>query len=285
MHGMNLLMQETDEPDDKKLTKIINQYPLLTASEERELLAKKGTEQWDDAREKLVLSNLRLIASVASSYGWIEECDGDFEDILMHGIIGFMIALERFKLEKESKLSTYATYWINQEIQNGLVNKRGRIKLPQNIRQTAGVLWRAEARLLQDGVQHPTYQMLSEETGIPLKRVRTVMDAVSIMVTSMNTPVGEDDGDEFGDFIGSPVCVEDEALKHVLTEKLLRSVAELPETERRVILMRYGFEDGYPKTLEECSMATGLSCESCRKIQLKAEMKLKKNMSRMGLAR
>lgn len=252
-----------------KISAIMKNYPLLDADAERELLCKKKTPDWDKARETLVLSNLRLIASVARQYDWLDEIEGDFEDLMMHGIIGFMKSLENFDVKTGNKLSTYASYWIHQEIQSGVIYRRGTIRLPAHIRQMGATLMKAELRLMQEGAEIVTNEMLEEYTGIPIEQIEKVKNAVNMSIVSMNTPIGEHGEDEYGDFIQDYTAPVDEVAVHnALCEELTDAMDNyLTPREKDMVLYRFGFTDGVEHTLHECAEYFDLSIERCRQIQ------------------
>jgi len=252
---------------------IINQYPMLSAKEEKDLIRKKESEDWPTAKEKLVLGNLRLVASIAKKYDWMDGCS--FDDIVSHGVIGLMKAIDRFDPKAGTKLSTYGSYWIQQEIRDELLYKRGQIRSPAYLEKMATRLKRCQTELAREGITDPSVEMLSERTGIPEKKVSKIMNTCNMGVISMDTPVGSDKEDlRIGDVIPSRDSVEDEAVKKITLLDVADAIKKLKPIEQIVIMMRFGFIDGKPITLEQCAKETGYSSEGCRHIQESAIRKL-----------
>ena len=265
-----------------RICNLMKNYSLLDAKTERELLCKKNTPEWDQARDTLVLSNLRLIASVARQYDWIDEIEGDLEDLIMHGILGFMKALENFDVETGNKLSTYASYWIHQEIQSGVIYRRGTIRLPAHIRQMGTTIMRAEQKLALNGIAVVTNEMIEDYTGIPIDQIEKVKNAINMSIVSMNAPIGEQGDDEYGDFIqdnSSPV--DEMAVHNALCEELTDAMNNyLTPKEKDMVLYRFGFIDGIEHTLQECSQYFDLSKERCRQLQNNGIEKLRQYNNR-----
>lgn len=251
---------------------IMDQYPILSAAEENELVSRKGTSQWPQAKEQLVLHNLRLVASIARKYDWMDEYS--FDDIVSHGVIGLMEAIDRFDPQVGTKLATYATYWILQEIRDGLLYKRGQVKRPAYLEKMAAKLKRCCSELARDGDSSPSDQLLSQRTGIPERKVREIMDIYGKNVISMNAYIGDAGDAQVGDMVPSNVNVEDEAVRKITLMDVAEAVKKLKPIEQQVIMMRFGFVGGSPMTLEQCSEETGYSVEGCRQIQETAIRKL-----------
>lgn len=261
-----------EEANRLSVDAIMDQYPILSAAEEKELVSRKGTSQWPQAKEQLVLHNLRLVASIARKYDWMDEYS--FDDIVSHGVIGLMEAIDRFDPQVGTKLATYATYWILQEIRDGLLYRRGQVKKPAYLEKMAAKLKRCCSELARDGDSSPSDQLLSQRTGIPERKVREIMDIYGKNVISMNADIGDAGDAQVGDMVPSNVNVEDEAVRKITLMDVAEAVKKLKPIEQQVIMMRFGFVGGSPMTLEQCSEKTGYSVEGCRQVQETAIRKL-----------
>lgn len=261
-----------EEANRLSVDAIMDQYPILSAAEEKELVSRKGTSQWPQAKEQLVLHNLRLVASIARKYDWMDEYS--FDDIVSHGVIGLMEAIDRFDPQVGTKLATYATYWIFQEIRDGLLYRRGQVKKPAYLEKMAAKLKRCCSELARDGDSSPSDQLLSQRTGIPERKVREIMDIYGKNVISMNADIGDAGDAQVGDMVPSNVNVEDEAVRKITLMDVAEAVKKLKPIEQQVIMMRFGFVGGSPMTLEQCSEKTGYSVEGCRQVQETAIRKL-----------
>ncbi len=261
-----------EEANRLSVKAIMDQYPVLSAAEEKELVSRKGTGQWPQAKEQLVLHNLRLVASIARKYDWMDEYS--FDDIVSHGVIGLMAAIDRFDPRAGTKLATYATHWILQEIRDSLLYKRGQVKRPAYLEKMAAKLRRCYSELARDGDSSPSDQLLSQRTGIPERKVREIMDIYGKNAISMNAGVGDAEDAQVGDMIPSNVNVEDEAVRKITLMDIAEAVKKLKPIEQQIIMMRFGFVDGSPMTLEQCAEETGYSIEGCRQVQETAIRKL-----------
>lgn len=252
---------------------IIDRYPMLSAEEQKELIQKKGSKDWPAAKEKLVLGNLRLIASIAKKYAWLDGCS--FDDIVSHGVIGLMKAIDHFDPDADTKLSTYGTYWIQQEIREELLYKKGQVRIPVYLKKMAARLKQCRTELAQEGVTEPAIRLLSERTGIPEEKVRKIMDACAVGVISLDAPIGGEQNDPLvADTIPSVGSVEDEVVKKITLMDVMDAIKKLKPIEQQIIRMRFGFIDGKPMTLEQCAEATGYTASGCRNIQESAIQKL-----------
>lgn len=251
---------------------IIDRYPVLSAAEEKELVSRKGTSQWPQAKEHLVLHNLRLVTSIARKYDWMDEFS--FDDIVSHGVIGLMTAIDRFDPRAGTKLATYATYWILQEIRDGLLYKRGQVKRPAYLEKMAAKLKRCCSDLAREGETSPSDWLLSQRTGIPERKVREIMDIYGTSAISMNAGIGDAEDAQVGDIVPSNVNVEDEAVRKITLMDIAEAVKKLKPIEQQVVMMRFGFMGGSPMTLEQCAKETGYSAEGCRQVQETAIRKL-----------
>lgn len=261
-----------EDANGLSISTVMEQHPVLSAAEEKALMGRKGTSGWPQAKDKLVLHNLRLVASIARKYDWMDGYS--FEDIVSHGVIGLMAAIDRFNPDAGTKLSTYATYWIHQEIRDEMLYKRGQVRSPAYLEKMTAKVKRCCANLAAEGMDNPSDRLLSKLTGIPESKVRQIRNTRTDVV-SMDAPVSGEDGMQVGDQISSGASVEDEAVSRATLIDVAAAIRKLKPIEQQVVMMRFGFVGGKPMTLEQCAEATGYTAEGCRKIQKAAISKLK----------
>lgn len=250
----------------------IGKIPLLTVEEEKELIqrTKAGDRQ---AREKLILANLRLVVSIARNY------DGyglPLLDLIQEGNIGLMKAIEKFDPSKGNKLSTYAVWWINQAIRRALTDQSRDIRIPENVEKNIRKLERAESAMKGKG-EKPDSKSLAEEMGISEQSFQNIQEArKSRHLSSLEKPIGEDRDTTFGDLIGDKTTKSPlkEALRENLREEIERALSALTEKERQILELRYGLKDGHPRTLKEIAKVLNVSHERVRQIEKKALTKL-----------
>jgi RNA polymerase primary sigma factor len=252
----------------------VGRYPLLTAQEEVELA--KRIERGDkDAKDRMVNSNLRLVVSIAKKY---QGHGLSLLDLIQEGIIGLIRAAEKFDWRRGYKFSTYATWWIRQAVQRGVANKARTIRIPVHIVEREQRIARADRELAVKLERDPTDAEVAKATKLSVKQVREVRQAARA-VTSLDKPVGADEGTAFGELFAGEAAEPEEEVTVSLAERALHeAVADLPERERTIIQLRYGIggQDD-PKSLEEIGRRLDLTRERVRQIEAQALERLAVN--------
>jgi RNA polymerase primary sigma factor len=242
-------------------------WPLLTKEEEVELakLIERGDQE---AKERMINSNLRLVVSIAKRY---QGHGLSLLDLIQEGIIGLIRAVEKFDWRRGFKFSTYATWWIRQAVQRGVANKSRTIRLPVHIADREQRMARAERVLAPRLGRQPTEEEIAKHAKLPLKQVREVRQAARA-ITSLDKPLGTDNEGRLGDLFASEGSEPEEELTVSLEEDVLRrAVAQLPEREREVVKRRYGLNgDRDPASLEAIGRELGLTRERVRQIEANA---------------
>ena len=255
----------------------IGEYTLITVEEEVVLAGriKKGDQE---ARHKMVRSNLRLVVKIARDYS---NFGLPLLDLISEGNIGLMKAVERFDPQKGGKLSTYAAWWIKQSIKRALANQSKTIRLPVHLVDKIAKLRRVSAQLTEELGREPTDQELAEEVGMAEAKVAALKSA-AIRPTSLDQPISDDDSTALGDIIG-----DDHAFDpyEILRDKDLRDevgdlLAVLDDRERKIINCRFGLDGQKSKTLEEVGVKFGVTRERIRQLQNIALRKLRRALSK-----
>ena len=262
---------EIDDPVRMYL-KEIGRVRLLTADEEIDLANK--IEAFDEeAKRQLVEANLRLVVSIAKRYvgrGML------FLDLIQEGNLGLMKAVEKFDYRKGFKFSTYATWWIRQAITRAIADQARTIRIPVHMVETINKLSRVQRSLLQTLGREPTPGEVAVEMDIPVDRVIEIMKVAQEPV-SLETPIGEEDDSHLGDFITDEEAEspEESASFVLLREHMDGILGTLTEREEKVLRLRFGLDDGRPRTLEEVGQEFGVTRERIRQIEAKALRKLR----------
>jgi len=256
----------------KMYLKDIGRVPLLSAEEEVEL-AKRMQENDIAARKRLSEANLRLVVSIAKRYvgrGML------FLDLIQEGNLGLMKAVEKFDYQKGFKFSTYATWWIRQSITRAIADQARTIRIPVHMVETINKLTRVQRVLLQELGREPTPEEIAEKMGVTEERVREIQKIAQDPV-SLETPIGEEEDSHLGDFIEDEKTTtpSDSVAFAMLKEQLLGVLDTLTPREEKVLRLRYGIDDGKPRTLEEVGKEFNVTRERIRQIEAKALRKLR----------
>ena len=252
--------------------KEIGKVPLLTSEEEIEL-AKRMELGDEEAKKKLAEANLRLVVSIAKRY---VGRGMQFLDLIQEGNLGLIKAVEKFEYRKGYKFSTYATWWIRQAITRAIADQARTIRIPVHMVETINRLVRAQRQLLQTLGREPSPEEVAKEMELPVERVREIMK-ISQDPVSLETPIGEEEDSHLGDFIqDDQVTVPaDAATFTLLHEQLMEVLDTLTEREQKVLRLRFGLDDGRPRTLEEVGREFNVTRERIRQIEAKALRKLR----------
>ncbi len=252
--------------------KEIGKVPLLSAEEEIEL-AKRMEEGDEAAKQRLAEANLRLVVSIAKRYvgrGML------FLDLIQEGNLGLIKAVEKFDYRKGYKFSTYATWWIRQAITRAIADQARTIRIPVHMVETINKLIRVSRQLLQELGREPVPEEIAEKMDMPVERVREILK-ISQEPVSLETPIGEEEDSHLGDFIQDDnVPVPADAATFTLLKEQLGEVLEtLTDREQKVLILRFGLEDGRSRTLEEVGKEFNVTRERIRQIEAKALRKLR----------
>ncbi len=274
--------EETEEPavteqvaiDDpvKVYLKEIGRVPLLTPEEET-ALAMRIIEGDDAAKKRLSEANLRLVVSIAKRY---VGRGMQFLDLIQEGNLGLIKAVEKFDYTKGFKFSTYATWWIRQAITRAIADQARTIRIPVHMVETINKVKKVSSQLLHKNGHEPTAEEIATELAMPVDKVREIMRVAQEPV-SLETPIGEEEDSHLGDFIpdDDAPAPADAASHTLLKEQLDEVLQSLTDREAKVLRLRFGLEDGRPRTLEEVGKEFDVTRERIRQIEAKALRKLR----------
>ena len=269
-----MLQQEGLAIDDpvRMYLKEIGKVPLLDSEKEIEI-AQRMAEGDEQAKQILIEANLRLVVSIAKRYvgkGMF------FLDLIQEGNLGLMKAVEKFDYAKGFKFSTYATWWIRQAITRAIADQARTIRIPVHMVETIHKVSRYQRQLLQELGHEATAEEVAEKIGMSPEKVREIMKIAQDPV-SLETPIGEEEDSHLGDFIpddDSP-APQEAASFAMLREQLCEVLHTLTPREEHVLKLRYGLDDGRPRTLEEVGKEFNITRERIRQIEAKALRKLR----------
>ena len=252
--------------------KEIGKIPLLSTEEEIEL-AKRMEMGDNEARKQIAEANLRLVVSIAKRY---VGRGMQFLDLIQEGNLGLIKAVEKFDYRKGYKFSTYATWWSRQAITRSIADQARTIRIPVHMVETINRLIRTQRQLIQELGREPSVEEIAKKMDLPPERVNEIQKIAQEPV-SLETPIGEEEDSHLGDFIqDDQVAVPaDQATFTLLREQLMEALETLTEREQKVLRLRFGLDDGRPRTLEEVGKVFHVTRERIRQIEAKALRKLR----------
>jgi RNA polymerase primary sigma factor len=256
----------------------MGQYPLLKREEEIEL-AKRIAQGDQEAKDQLINSNLRLVVSIAKHY---VNSGVPISDLIQEGNIGLTHAAEKFDYTKGFKFSTYATWWIKQAITRAIADQSRNIRIPIHVAETLAKINRSRHELAQKLGREATDEEVAAAMGMDVEDIRHYA-ALPLSTTSLDAPVGDDDGDEMSNFVSDPDELDD-VKNEIDVEDDLNLISQgmscLNERERDILVQLFGLTDGESKSLEEVGATYGLSRERIRQIRDGALAKMRKELNK-----
>jgi len=269
-------MFEQEMPDAVQMyLKEIGKTPLLSSSEEKEL-AKKIGQGDEEARDRFMRANLRLVVSIAKRY--VNRSPNlSILDLIQEGNMGLSRAVDKFDYRRGFKFSTYATWWIRQAITRALADQSRTIRIPVHMVETISKYTQAKRRLMQELGREPLAEEIAVELGTPVEKIHHIQK-ISQDIVSLESPVGEDDEDStLSEFIPDErnLTPAQSASQRLLKEKIKEIIVDLVPREQKILQMRFGLEDGITHTLEEVGKEFNVTRERIRQIEAKALNKIK----------
>ncbi len=272
LNPVDLLEGVGTEDPVRMYLKEIGTVPLLTAEEEMELARRKQAGD-EKAKKKLIEANLRLVVSIAKRY---TGRGMSFLDLVQEGNLGLIKGVEKFDPEKGFKLSTYATWWIRQSVTRALADQARTIRVPVHMVETINKMSKMQRKLTLELGYEPSVAELAKALDMTEEKVMEIMQ-IAREPASLETPIGEEDDSNLGDFVADANVLSPEGnVESVMLREHIDSLLDdLKERERQVIVLRFGLEDGHPRTLEEVGREFNVTRERIRQIEAKALRKLR----------
>ena len=272
LDAVDLLEGIGTEDPVRMYLKEIGTVPLLTTEEEL-TLAKRKAEGDEYAKERLIEANLRLVVSIAKRY---TGRGMSFLDLVQEGNLGLIKGVEKFDYTKGYKLSTYATWWIRQSVTRALADQARTIRVPVHMVETINKMSKMQRKLTLELGYEPSVAELADALEMSEDKVMEIMH-IAREPASLETPIGEEDDSNLGDFVAdsNAVTPEGNVENVMLREHIDALLGDLKDRERQVIVMRFGLEDGHPRTLEEVGKSFNVTRERIRQIEAKALRKLR----------
>ena len=275
LDAINLLEGIGTEDPVRMYLKEIGTVPLLSADEELRLAREKaeGGPRGQRAKEKLIEANLRLVVSIAKRY---TGRGMSFLDLVQEGNLGLIKGVEKFDPDKGFKLSTYATWWIRQSVTRALADQARTIRVPVHMVETINRMSKMQRKLTLELGYEPSTAELANALDMPEEKVLEIMQ-IAREPASLETPIGEEDDSNLGDFVAdnNTVTPEQNVESVMLREHIDILLQDLKDREKQVIVLRFGLEDGHPRTLEEVGKEFNVTRERIRQIEAKALRKLR----------
>ena len=268
---------EGDVPDAVQMyLKEIGKTPLLSKDEERDL-AKRAEKGDEEARQRLMKANLRLVVSIAKRY--VNRTPHlSILDLIKEGNIGLSRAVEKFDYRRGFKFSTYATWWIRQAITRALADQSRTVRIPVHMVETISKYTQVRRQLIQELGRDPLAEELAAEMGVDVDKVRHIQK-ISQEVLSIETPIGDEEDSTLSDFIPDEKNATPSQLtaRAMLRDLIKEIMIDLTEREQQILKMRFGLDDGISHTLEEVGKAFGVTRERIRQIEAKALEKIREH--------
>ncbi|GHU62430.1 RNA polymerase sigma factor SigA [Clostridia bacterium] len=270
--NIDLLEGVSTEDPVRMYLKEIGTVPLLTPEEEIQLATKKAAGD-ERAKERLIEANLRLVVSIAKRY---TGRGISFLDLVQEGNLGLIKGVEKFDYTKGYKLSTYATWWIRQSVTRALADQARTIRVPVHMVETINKMAKMQRKLTLELGCEPSLAELAQALEMSKEKVTEILQ-IAREPASLETPIGEEDDSNLGDFVAdsSALTPETNVESVMLKEHILSLLKDLKERERQVITLRFGLGDGHPRTLEEVGKKFNVTRERIRQIEAKALRKLR----------